>query len=130
MTHFLSTDENPDGYKLEDILSIIRQDIIVRAGKISGDKRTEARQVLANNMHILVKITECIELAENSTQILDRSFGEMSPGSAPPDRNQAASFSSSSSIRWPFSIGIWVRLNANVRAMSPKTLNVTQKSVV
>ena len=76
MTHFLSTDENPDGYKLADILSIIRQDIIVRAGKISGDKRTEARQVLANNMHILVKITECIELAENSTQILDRSFGQ------------------------------------------------------
>jgi len=39
MTHFLSTDENPEGYKLEDILSIIRQDIITRAGKISGDKR-------------------------------------------------------------------------------------------
>jgi len=46
MTHFLSTDENPKGYKLEDILSIIRQDIIARAGKISGDKRPEARQVL------------------------------------------------------------------------------------
>jgi hypothetical protein len=76
MTHFLSTDENPDGYKLEDILSIIRQDIITRAGKISGDKRPEARQVLANNMHILLKITECIELAENSTHILDRSFGQ------------------------------------------------------
>jgi len=81
MTHFLSTDENPEGYKLEDILSIIRQDIITRAGKISGDKRPEAQQVLANNMHILVKITECIELAENSTQILDRSFGQR--GDAP-----------------------------------------------
>jgi len=32
-------------------------------------------------MHILVKITECIELAENSTQILDRSFGQR--GDAP-----------------------------------------------
>jgi len=76
MTHFLSTDENPSGYKLEDILSIVRQDIIARAGKIAGDKRPEAQQVLANNMHILVKLTECIDLAENSTQVLDRSFGQ------------------------------------------------------
>lgn len=76
MTHFLSTDENPDGYKLEDILSIVRKDIIDRAGKIASDKRPEARQVLANNMHILQKLTECIDLAENSTQVLDRSFGQ------------------------------------------------------
>jgi hypothetical protein len=75
MTHFLSTDDNPDGYKLEDILSIVRQDILARAGKIAGDKRPEARQVLANNMHILQKLTECIDLAEDSTNILNRSFG-------------------------------------------------------
>jgi hypothetical protein len=75
MTHFLSTDENPDGYKFEDILSIVRQDILARAGKIAGDKRPEARQVLANNMHILQKLTECIDLAEDSTNILNRSFG-------------------------------------------------------
>jgi hypothetical protein len=76
MTHFLSTDENPDGYKLEDILSIVRQDILARAGKIAGDKRPEARQVLANNMHILQKLTECIDLAEDSTNVLNRSFGQ------------------------------------------------------
>jgi hypothetical protein len=76
MTHFLATDEKPDGYKLEDILTIIRSDIIRRAGKISDDRRPEARHVLANNMHILEKITECIELAEDSTRVLDRSFGQ------------------------------------------------------
>ncbi len=75
MTHFLATDENPDGYKLEDILSIIRQDIIKRAGLISADTRPEARHVLANNIQILKKITDCIELAEDSTRVLDRSFG-------------------------------------------------------
>ena len=75
MTHFLSTDKNPDGYKLEDILSIVLQDILARAGKIHGDKRPEALQVLANNMHILQKLTECIDLAEDSTNILNRSFG-------------------------------------------------------
>ena len=76
MTHFLATDEKPDGYKLEDLLTIIRSDILKRAGKISDDKRPEARHVLANNMHILEKITECIELAEDSTRVLDKSFGQ------------------------------------------------------
>lgn len=76
MTHFLSTDDNPDGYKLEDILAIIRQDIINRAGKIAGDNRPEARRVVANNMRILEKLTTCIELAEDSTDVLNRSFGQ------------------------------------------------------
>ena len=76
MTHFLSTDENPDGYKLEDILSSVRQDIIDRAGKIAGDKPPEVRPVLANNMHIPQKLTECIDIAENSTQILNGPFGQ------------------------------------------------------
>ena len=75
MTHFLATEENPDGYKLEDILTIIRQDIIKRAGLIAADTRPEARHVLSNNVKILQKITDCIELAEDSTHVLERSFG-------------------------------------------------------
>lgn len=75
MTHFLSTDENPDGYKLEDILTIIRQDVIKRAGLIAGDTKPEARQVLANNVRILQHLTEAIELAEDSSRTLQRSFG-------------------------------------------------------
>ena len=53
MTYFLSTDENPDGYKPENILSIILQNIIHRAGKIAGDNRPEASRVIANNMRTL-----------------------------------------------------------------------------
>lgn len=81
MTHFLATDEKPDGYKLEDILAIIRQDIIKRATLIAGDARPEARHVLANNIQILQKITDSIELAEDSTRVLERAFGQ--PGDAP-----------------------------------------------
>lgn len=76
MTHFLATTENPDGYKLEDILSIIRQDILKRANLIAGDNRAEARHVMSNNVQILQKLTDCIELAEDSTRVLDRSFGQ------------------------------------------------------
>ena len=75
MTHFLATDEKPDGYKLEDILSVIRADIIKRAQKILDDTRPEARAVLNNNIRILGLLSECIEIAENSTALLDHSFG-------------------------------------------------------
>ncbi len=75
MTHFLATDEHPNGYKLEDILTIIRQDVIKRVGKIAHDSKPEAHQVLKNNIRILSLLTECIEIAKSSTVLLDRSFG-------------------------------------------------------
>lgn len=75
MTHFLATDEKPEGYKLEDILWLIRADIITRTGKLTGDKRTESQQVLRNNMKILGLLTECIDLAQDSTEVLNRAFG-------------------------------------------------------
>ena len=75
MTHFLATDENPDGYKLEHILTCLRQDVIKRVGKIAQDGRLEANQVLKNNIRILSLLTECIEIANSSTELLDKSFG-------------------------------------------------------
>jgi hypothetical protein len=78
MTHFLVTDENPDGFKLEDILNIIRKDIITRAGLIMDDDRPEAQHVLANNVEILGLLTEAIELAKDSTMTLEKAFGPAS----------------------------------------------------
>jgi len=75
MTHFLASDEKPDGYKLEDILSVIRADIIKRAEKILDDSKPEARTVLKNNIRILGLLSECIDIAEDSTAMLNRSFG-------------------------------------------------------
>lgn len=75
MTHFLVTSENPDGSKLEDILSMIRQDIIKRLTKIAHDAKPEAQRVLKNNIKILGLLTECIETANSSTELLDKSFG-------------------------------------------------------
>ncbi len=76
MTHFLISDENPQGHKLEDILSVIRKDIFYRSTKILDDNRPEARSVLENNVKILSLLGEAIDLAEQSTQLLDRSFGK------------------------------------------------------
>lgn len=75
MTRFLLSDENPDGHKLEDILHAIRVDVITRCTKIMGDSKDEARAVLDNNMKILNMLSEAIRYAEESTRILDKSFG-------------------------------------------------------
>ena len=80
MTQFLKTDEKPDGYRLEEILSIVRKDIVKRASKIIDDERPEARLVLENNVKILALLTECINIAEDSTRVLDKAFGPHKQG--------------------------------------------------
>lgn len=75
MSRFLIHDDNPDGHKLEDILTAIRNEIIHRATKIMDDRRPEAQAVLSNNVTILSLLGESIALAEDSTRILDKSFG-------------------------------------------------------
>ncbi len=83
MTHFLVSDSKPDGYRLEDILSVLRADVISRCNKISGDTRPEARQVLHNNMRVLGLISEAIQIAEDSTRILEKAFGPSIKGGPP-----------------------------------------------
>lgn len=78
MSGFLVTDDHPDGYKLEDILTVIRNEIIQRATKIMDDGRPEANMVINNNIKILGHLAEGIALAENSTSILQKAFGNHS----------------------------------------------------
>jgi hypothetical protein len=75
MTRFLVSDENPGGYKLEDILTVIRADVLKRCAKIALDDRPEAQHVVANNMAVLQNLTQAIELARDSTRTLDKAFG-------------------------------------------------------
>ena len=80
MTHFLVTDENPDGHRLEEILAMVRGDLIKRAALLVDDDRPEARKVLANNVQIMSMLGECIATAEENTTILDKSFGPSRTG--------------------------------------------------
>ncbi len=80
MTHFLISDDNPDGSKLEDILRTIRKDILNRCSKIADDSSVAAHHVMDNNMVILNLLTESIQLAEDSSQTLDKAFGRSTPG--------------------------------------------------
>ncbi len=83
MTHFLVSEANPDGSKLEEILRVIRGDILNRCIKISDDNRPEAQHVLNNNVKILELINQCVTLAEDSTHILDKAFGPSAKGGPP-----------------------------------------------
>ncbi len=70
-TTLLVTADHPDGWKLEDILTEIQNDMFRRSNKIIDDNRGEARKVLQNNIEILGLLTACIEKAHDSTAILN-----------------------------------------------------------
>ena len=80
MTHFLMSEKNPDGYKLEDVLTLIRNDVLTKSTRIMDDRRPEARAVLENDLHIVNLLTDSIALAEDSTKLLLKAFGESVPG--------------------------------------------------
>ncbi|PHS22457.1 MAG: histidine kinase [Robiginitomaculum sp.] len=86
MTRFLVSEENPNGSKLEDLLVNIRSDILHRCTKIADDQRPEAMHVLANNVMILEHLTEAIQLALDSTKILDTAFGKSQADKGGPPR--------------------------------------------
>ncbi|HBC07507.1 MAG TPA: histidine kinase [Rhodospirillaceae bacterium] len=75
MTKLLVSDDNPNGAKLEDILRILRNDIIARCNVSVETHERETEKVVANNMRILNLLTECIDLAEVSTDILVQAYG-------------------------------------------------------
>jgi hypothetical protein len=86
MTHFLRSDKNPSGHKLEDLLMQLRADLLHRCDVISADTRPEALHVMANNMKILGHVTEAINLALDSTRVLDRAFGPSQAAQGGPPR--------------------------------------------
>ena len=86
MTRFLVSDTNPGGSKLEDILLDLRGDVLKRCTKIAEDHRPEALHVLANNVKVLEHLTAAIELAQDSTTLLDRAFGPSESAEGGPPR--------------------------------------------
>ena len=86
MTRYLVSDENPTGRKLEDILIELRADVLIRCTKISNDLRPEALHVLANNVKVLEHLTEAVELAQDSTNLLNRAFGPSQADQGGPPR--------------------------------------------
>ncbi len=70
MTKLLLSPDNPDGWKLEDIIDEIQNDIVRRSTRIVDDSRPEAKAVLTNNIEIMKLLTACSEKAHDSTRVL------------------------------------------------------------
>ncbi|MEE8371552.1 MAG: hypothetical protein V3R73_05335 [Sphingomonadales bacterium] len=81
MTHFLVTDDNPEGSQLEEVLRMVRADIVHRQVKIIDDTDEVAQEVIRNNIKILDLLSDCIGLATDSTRSLEKAFGRS--GSSP-----------------------------------------------
>ncbi|MDP6927908.1 MAG: hypothetical protein QGG84_12570 [Rhodospirillales bacterium] len=75
MTKFLVSDDNKTGFGFEEILMILREDIIFRCYKVVDDHWPTTLHVLDNNMNILGLLSEAIKLASNSTETFNQSFG-------------------------------------------------------
>lgn len=71
MTKLLVSADNPDGWKLEDIIDEIQNDIVRRTVRIVDDHRPEARTVLHNNIEIMQLLTTCSQKAHESTRVLN-----------------------------------------------------------
>jgi len=63
--------ENPDGYKLEELLDTLKSEIDHKCKKISDDQRAEAKTVLANNQKIIWLLERAASLQRQSMMILD-----------------------------------------------------------
>lgn len=83
-TTFLVSETKADGHRLEDILKEIRNDILVRCTHVMSDERPETALVMANNMKILGMLSDVIQLAENSTEVLTRLYGTDQAGTHEP----------------------------------------------
>jgi len=86
VTHFLRSEQKPDGHKLEDLLMQLRADILHRCQIIAADTRPEALHVMANNMKVLGHLSEAIALALDSTRMLDKAFGPSQAAQGGPPR--------------------------------------------
>lgn len=72
---YMTTDAAPKVHRLDEILLIVRDDLLNRTHKLADDHRPEAKHVMRNNVRILNLLTEAIGLAQDSSKLLSRSFG-------------------------------------------------------
>lgn len=75
----LMSPENPDGWKLEELLSQLQGEILTKCEKIAFDTRPVARQVLRNNQQIFGLLFQAEALQRDSYDKLDA----MAPNEGP-----------------------------------------------
>lgn len=67
----LMSRDNPEGWKLEDLLSQLRDEIVAKNRNIANDDRPAAQAVHQNNKAILQLLAGCENLQRDSLSRLD-----------------------------------------------------------
>lgn len=70
-TPLLMSSENPNGWKLEELLGQLNEEILDKCKKIEGEKRPVAKQVLQNNRHIMQMLRDAATLQRQSMAFLE-----------------------------------------------------------
>lgn len=76
MTKLLVSKNNPNGHTLEDVMRMIRGDIITRVNEMHSDPRPEVQEVITNNMYVLGLMEQIIAHAESSSEVMKRIYGK------------------------------------------------------
>jgi len=77
--HILMGSDNPDGYKLEELLHYLQEEVNMKTEKIKNDPCLEARTVIAHNAQIVGLLGQAEALQRLSYAILDN----MAPNEGP-----------------------------------------------
>lgn len=62
----LMSGTNPDGFKLEELLAQIADELTVKCDRLRGDTSPVAQDVERNNRDIIARLHECRRLQEHS----------------------------------------------------------------
>lgn len=69
-TPILMSKENPNGWKLEDLLCQVRKELLVKTEKITGDESAVSMKVQCNNLSIMRHLFNAEALQRESIAVL------------------------------------------------------------
>lgn len=79
----LMSRENPNGYKLEDLLREIRLEVEAKNAKLGGDDSAAAQRVRVNNGLIIAKLIGAEELQRDTMAVLEQIGPDQGPTGQP-----------------------------------------------
>ena len=83
MTKVLMSADNPDGWKLEELLSQLRDEIVAKTDKVKNDQRITAQMLVRNNRSILRLLTAAEQLQRESLEELAMYRHDEGPSGTP-----------------------------------------------
>lgn len=82
-TPILMSKENPNGWKLEELLAQVRKELLVKTEKITGDESAVSMKVQCNNLSIMRQLFNAEALQRDSIAALDAKAPDEGPNGQP-----------------------------------------------